>query len=135
MHEARDLRSPRGASERQCRALERAIGHPLPAAYRQYLLWIGRDRNGILRGSDCFIEHVQENHEALPELLAENQVDFELPSEFLVFLLHQGYVAAWFELPATDPDPVVWVFGEGQHDHPESPGRFSEWLERALGGG
>jgi len=50
-----------GAFRSDLLALEARVGTNFPEAYREYLLWIGADFNGLLRGSDCFIAHVEEN--------------------------------------------------------------------------
>ena len=49
----------------------------------------------------------------LADLLRDNEVRFHLPEEFVIIFSHQGYQAAWFELPATEPDPPAWSFCEG----------------------
>ena len=41
--------------------------------------------------------------------------------------MHQGYVAAWFGIPA-DPDPICWYFGEGDTEVPVERGTFSSVL-------
>src|SRR6185295_16287706 len=88
----------RGASEEEVAALERTLGKPLPPAYRSYLLWMGSDVQGVLRGSDCFVDHVVDNNAYLPDFLADNGVTFLLPTSFVCFFMHQGYIAAWFDL-------------------------------------
>jgi len=127
------LGAARGCEAREVDALERALGFALPAAYREFLLWMGRDLDGAFRGSDCFVDHVRYNNEWLPKLLAENDVGFPLPERFVAFFMHQGYVAAWFAIPA-EPDPACWLFAEGNSDVPEELGPFSSWLLKHLQG-
>lgn len=128
------LGRPRGAPEAEILALERRLDARFPAAYREYLRWMGNDCHGALQGSDCFIRDVETNAGGLRELLLENGVAH--PScRPIVFFMHQGYIAYWFD--ATDPseDPEVSCF----HENGELPailtvGTFSEWLfEELLG--
>jgi hypothetical protein len=93
--------------------LEQAFAHPLPLAYRQFLAWMGEDYVGVFQGTNCFVSDIPTNTAALPELLAENGITVPLPHSYLVFYLHQGYVAAWFALPAESDNPPVWFFTEG----------------------
>lgn len=118
------LGAARGCSVSEVDELERTLGFTLPAAYREYLLWMGKDYDGIFRGSDCFIDNVMDNNSWLPELLTENGVKYDLPQYYLTFFMHQGYEAAWFATPA-EPDPQCWYFGEGDTEMPLQKGSFS----------
>ncbi len=133
---------PDGCTEAEVAALERQVGFSLPLAYRQYLLWMGKDEFGIFIGSDFFIDSVLSNTEWLPELLAENKVQFSLPEHYLVFFGHQGYVSTWFALPSTDDNPIVWHFNEGFGEKdaagvhmaksPYSVGRFTDFVLETM---
>lgn len=122
------LGRPIGAFKTDIIALEARIHSDFPEAYREYLLWIGADFNGVLRGSDCFISHVEENHEGLKVLFKENDLN-ELPCCPIVFFMHQGYSACWFEASDRSDDPVVFCFSESESASGiQSVGTFSEWL-------
>jgi hypothetical protein len=109
--------------------LEQEVGFSLPEAYQQYLLWMGRDYDGVLRGTDCFINDAIHNTDYLPELLAENNIQFDLSAHYLVFYGHQGYVAAWFELPKIAENPIVWFFIEAEDVQLPSPGgTFTDFI-------
>jgi hypothetical protein len=125
---------PVGCNEQEVVDLEAKIGYALPEAYRQYLLWMGNDHTGILGGSNWFLRDVIENTEYVPELLAENSVDFALPEHYLAFFGHQGYMTAWFILPKESENPMCYFYGEGQK-HKGQPitkpiieGTFTEFL-------
>jgi hypothetical protein len=119
---------PTGYSEQEVRAFEEELGLPLPEAYRQYLLWIGKE-NPVYTGSDVHISDVLDNTEYLPELLRENGITCQLPSRYLVFFLHQGYIAAWFALPKASDDPLVYSYSEAEElREPIVNGVFSEYL-------
>ena len=66
------LAEPVGASNAEVDALEARLGCQLPAAYREYLLWMGNDRSGVMAGTECFLADVDDNELGLSELLAEN---------------------------------------------------------------
>lgn len=128
------LGRPRGAPEAEILALERRLGIQLPAAYREYLRWMGNDCKGALRGSDCFIRDVETNANGLRELLLENGVAHP-SSRPIVFFLHQGYIAYWFDATDQRDDPELSCFHEnGESRAILTMGTFSEWLfEELLG--
>ena len=127
--------NPVGCSESDISDLERHLGFSLPLAYRQYLRWMGRDHNGIFIGCDWFLKDVHSNTEYLPELLAENNVDWQLPEHYIGFMGHQGYIAAYFSLPAVSDDPPVFLYSEGREpDMVTEEGTFTEFLFRDLAG-
>lgn len=117
---------PKGSSENEIEELEKYFGEKLPIVYKDYLRWMGNDTNGVLRGSNCFLEDVIENTETLTELLEGNKVNYKLPEKYLVFFEHQGYMASWFALPAEDEDPECFHFSEGRpNTGPKMAGDFS----------
>lgn len=123
---------PVGASEDDVAQLEADLGFDVPLAYRQYLLWMGKDHDGIFRGTDCFYGDDFGNTEGLPELLEENGVDFPLPPRYLAFFMHQGYIALWFVLPRESDDPPVWIYHEAEMKRPRVFGKFTDWLASYL---
>jgi hypothetical protein len=127
-HLRRDFGEQLGCSLAAIAELERRLDGPFPAAYREFLGWIGEHYDGPFCGSDCFPEHLEANNRLLPELLAENGIAFQLPPRFLAFFTHQGYIAVWFALPATSDDPPVWIFNEGATPQPVEGPNFSTWL-------
>lgn len=122
------LGRPIGAFKSDIIALEARIQAHFPEAYREYLLWIGADFNGALRGSDCFISHVEENYEGLKVLFKENDL-IDLLYCPVVFFMHQGYIACWFDASDQSDDPVVFSFSEADSASGiQSVGTFSDWL-------
>jgi hypothetical protein len=93
------LKKPIGCADSEIFALEKSVGFELPAAYKDYLFFMGNDYNGVMRGTDCFVNNVKENTDYLPELLKENNIEGGLADNYLVFYNHQGYIASWFNLP------------------------------------
>ncbi len=124
---------PHGCQETEIIKLEKDLGFDLPLSYKEFLKFLGRDYDGIFRGSDCFINDVIENTKYFPDLLAENKVDFLLPQHYLAFFSHQGYIMFWFELPKTDENPLVWFFQESElTEPPKIIGTFTDWLFKAI---
>ena len=97
--------------------LEQQLGIPLPAAYREFLLWMGHGAGTLFRGSDIFYDDLFDDgqadmREAAVELLAENHVATSLPQDAIVFFMHQGYQFAFVRACEGD-DPLVYSYNEG----------------------
>lgn len=107
---------PVGASELDVIALEREVGLRLPADYRAFLRWMGRDRNGVWRGSECFVDDIVSITRDLPDLMEENGLLHALPDRYVCVFMHQGYIATWFAVPTDSSDPAAFVFNEGQRE-------------------
>lgn len=103
-----------GADEADVAALEAALGVRLPADYRAFLRWMGRDEDGVWCGSECLIDDIVNNTKSLPELLVENGLAGALPERYVCVFSHQGYIAVWFEAPTDAADPPAFIFNEGQ---------------------
>lgn len=127
--------TPRGCSTEEVDAVEKQVGHPLPAAYRVFLLWMGKDKDGVFRGSDWSASDVAENTEYVGDLLQENGLDWQPEGPILSFFCHQGYMIAWFDLPAAEDDPLCYFFSEGDEmTVPKQEETFSEFLLKELEG-
>lgn len=123
------LGAPRGCSEEEILAYEKMIGFSFPAAYKEFLSWMGNDRYGLFRGSNCCIEDLMGNCSALKELLEENNVKYDFPEFYLVFYMHQGYIAFWFILKKNCEHPKCYGFSEGEgEDIPRDLGNFSNFM-------
>ena len=129
------LGKPRGCTEVQVRRLEKRVGFELPEAYRQYLLFMGADREGVFQGSYWFLDDVSASTDLVPDLLAQNHVAHELPDHYLGFFSHQGYMAAWFALPKEAEDPRVFHFNEADEARVvRTTVRFTKFLLDELRG-
>jgi hypothetical protein len=123
-----------GATPGEVAALEQRLGCQLPLAYREFLLWMGADRDGLFRGTECFIDSVEQNQQSFMELLEENE-QTALGYKPVVFFMHHGYIACWFSMGGQNDDPLVYSFNEGDsHRGIKELGRFSEWLLAELVG-
>jgi SMI1/KNR4 family protein SUKH-1 len=110
-----------GFTDEEVRELERQLGRTLPAAYREFLLWMGHGAGDFMVGTDLFypwIRRIGEGPWALTqgarELLDENAFPEPLPEDAFTFSMHQGYTFQFFRLSAGDDPPVYW-YGEGMH--------------------
>ena len=120
---------PKGCTQEEVTGLEEEIGYELPRAYVEFLLWMGKDYNGLFRGSDWFFKDVHENTLYLPEFLSENKLDINLSEKYLAFFCHQGYMIAWFVLPKEGDDPPVFYYSEGaKSKQPKNIKSFSSFL-------
>lgn len=126
---------PKGCSSNEIRGLEESFGFELPLAYKQYLAWMGKDYHGVFLGCDWFITNVEDNTALIPELLAENNISFKLPEHYLCFFSHQGYMAAWFELPKVNENPLTWFYHEAvDMKEPIIEGTFTNVLFKDMRG-
>lgn len=127
------FRKPKGCGKELIEKLEDEIGFLLPAAYKQFLQWMGCDFYGVFVGSDIFLRDVVSNSKYLPELLKENGLEHDLPDNYLAFFSHQGYVMAWFALPKESENPAVWFWGEGQGlSKPIKFESFTDFLSKQM---
>ncbi len=112
--------------------LELALNSTLPDTYRDFIRNIGAYERNALIGSDFEIYDLLENNEGLVELFQDNNLDFELPEKYLCFLMHQGYIAFWFELDSNENDPVVWNYSEGTTKKPRKLEKFSMFIPSII---
>ena len=110
-------------------ALERKLGVAFPAAYKAFLLILGRDGGPDFVGSDCTIGHVPKLREGAEELLQSCGSPFRLPESVVVFLMHQGYVFAYFIADGRSEDPPVFFYLEGDSAPVQKAETFSAWLQ------
>ena len=116
-----------GARPEEIAELEAWLGQALPAAYRAWLLLVGRLPPPQLIGSHCEFHHLRELQTWAAELLHENGDDIRLPQHSFVFLMHQGYYFAYFPLDGSD-DPPVFSWQEGRDAAvTKAEVRFSLW--------
>ena len=133
--EEHDIELPVGSTEDEIAGLEKDLGCVLPNAYREFLLLMGRDYEGVMVGTSCFLSDIKSNNEYLPELLAENNLsEFLLPEKYVAFFCHQGYMMAWFAVPNDKDDPICTFYFEGTTEKPKEYGSFSEFMNKDIMG-
>lgn len=107
---------PIGCSQREIELFQAKNDVDLPASYKQFLLWMGGDLNGIFKGSEWFLCNVEENNMYLDELLRENEIGIDHQEEVFCFFSHQGYMSAWFSLTSNKEDPECYFFSEANKE-------------------
>jgi hypothetical protein len=120
---------PEGVSSNDVARFEQNEGIELPKCYREYLMFMGNDKAGTLRGSDVFFDNLESNRSVLDDLAKAN--NFTINSiDQIVFFTHQGYIAGWFKKNTVDDDPECYFFSEGTGEF--STMCFTDFLKREL---
>jgi len=118
-----------GCTEEEIQELERKLNAFLPESYKEFLLWMGKDSGGFLKGSDFLYPKIIELQTWSQELLAENRVEIEKGFLYLTFFIHQGYSLYCFSLTDHN-DPTVYRYLEGDDSNLRCLNvPFSKWLE------
>ena len=119
-------------SKEEVRLLEAAIHHPLPLAYKEFLLWMGKGPVRILRGSDFFYREWIQNEllEWAKELLEENDITTNQLDNAFILMFHQGYYFQFIPLNQGD-NPPVYDYQEGKELR-LFYSSFSEYVEHFI---
>ena len=129
------LEQPIGCSISELTELESTLGNELPEAYKEFLILMGNDYDGVMVGTNCFLSDVISNNDYLPGLLEENNLsEYILPEKYVAFFCHQGYMMAWFSMPCENDDPICTYFFEGTTKTPKEFGTFSEFMNKDIFG-
>ncbi len=86
--------------------LECKLGHSLPEAYKEFLLWMGHSTGRLLAGSDYSYRDLASLQIAAEEMLREDKFTQSLPDDAFVFLMHQGYQFSFIRTLEGDDPPV-----------------------------
>jgi hypothetical protein len=116
------------ASLGEVAALEEDLGVIFPAAYKAFLLILGRDGGSDFIGSDCTIRHLPRLRSGAEELLQRCGSQYRLPKEAFVYLMHQGYYFVYFLADQASDDPPVFSYLEGDPAPVKKAVSFSAWL-------
>ncbi len=118
--------------------LEHELNHPLPAAYKEFLLWMGRGSKTFMIGSDWEYSILLELQEDARDLLRENSSPLPLPDTAFVFFMHQGYKFYFFNLDEGN-NPSIYYYSEGEDGEGKrltsfrkDYSSFSQWLSAEV---
>lgn len=95
-------------SKEEVQALENQLGQTLPAAYREFLLLMGRKAGGLFWGTNWLYEDLELMQEDAVELMRHDKFPVILPPDAFVFLMHQRYQFMFFRLTEGDDPPVYY---------------------------
>jgi len=101
---------------------------PLPAAYRAFLLLMGRKPDSFFDGSDCSLSRLTQMQAAAHQLPVKTGSSFVLPANAFAFWMHKGYEFMYFLCEPETDDPAVFQYIESENDALRTFGTFSEWL-------
>jgi hypothetical protein len=121
-------------AENEVQILEEYLHCSLPQAYREYLLSMGKYSGRINAGTDCFYSDLFNLKPAAIELLATKKVEKNLPSDAVVFSMHQGYEFDFFRRSEGD-NPPVYSYSEGDvtaNGFRRTSDSFTEYFKMVL---
>ena len=124
---------PEACSPDQVQALEKQLAITFPAPYRDFLLWMGQSRAGMLLASDWLPDDLPLLKDKAKKLLADNKFPQPLPDDAFVFWMSQGYVFTFLRLSQGDNSPVYRYHGtlETTTFTPINQS-FAEWLQAQI---
>lgn len=130
------LNEPQPCTEEEVKALEEKLGRPLPSAYREFLLWMGKGvGDGTFMSSEDFFvwnwEREQDMLELAREVLQDDQFPGELPEDAFVFFFSLSHAFCFFRLSEGD-DPPVYLWVEGYTEFKKTDEHFSDWLMKEI---
>lgn len=124
---------PEACAPDQVQALEKQLGISFPAPYREFLLWMGQSRAGMLLGSDWLPDDLPLLKDKAKNLLASNNFPQPLPDDAFVFWMSQGYVFAFLRLSQGDNSPVYRYHGTLDTAAFTAINQsFAEWLQTQI---
>lgn len=122
-----------GCTTDEVKRLEQQLKISFPAAYQEFLLWMGHGAGQFLQGSDCFYKHLPHLQNWAIELLQENNFPEPLPEDAFVFFMHQGYQFSFFRLSEGDNPPIYsYCEGENQISFTRTHSQFSEFISTEV---
>ena len=128
----RRMKTFEGCTESEVAHAEKQLGVRFPAVFRAYLLLMGKARGQLLCGSavaraDTFAEFRSE----ADQLLRESSVNDPLPSNAVVFVVHQGYTFLYF-LADPEFDTPIYQYIEGNPEAKQIWPGFANLLDADL---
>lgn len=109
------LRPIKGCTDSDIADLEDALRLELPAAYVEFLRWMGHDAGDLLIGTDYAYAIVPRLRTWAQELLDEDVYTTPLPQDAIVTSMHQGYQFLFIRAAEGD-DPPVYYYREGMQE-------------------
>jgi hypothetical protein len=121
----------RGCSKAQVLEIEQDQEVPLlPASYQSFLETMGRHAGGVFDGTSILYPEVLGAKHGARALLARRQSPLELGDSKFVFMIHQGYVFAFFDVLCGEDPEVVQYMDEEDPKFERISSSFTEYLEK-----
>jgi hypothetical protein len=117
-----------GCSQQEIMAVADSVGKSLPKSYVSFLSRMGRGAGRLYRGSHHFYPSILGlNHDA-EVLVAEDKSGINLPSDAIVFSMHQGYQFLFMRASEGD-DPPVYYYCEQSGAFKRTDDSFTAYLK------
>jgi chloramphenicol O-acetyltransferase len=116
-----------GCSTGDIQAIENKIGVPLPIAYQEFLLWMGRVSQ-LFKGNNYRYFELLDLQNIASDLLEENHEKEVLTPNAFVFLVHQGYQFDFFRLSEEEDPPVYWYCEGKTNGFVQTHEHFSDYI-------
>lgn len=91
--------------------LEQKFTQELPAAYREFLLWMGKDGGGLLGSAQIYYPDVLDLQAEAIEILQGSAATVSLPEDGFVFCIQQSVLVHFMRL-SEGPNPPVYSYNE-----------------------
>ncbi|KAF0813553.1 hypothetical protein IGB42_01904 [Andreprevotia sp. IGB-42] len=122
---------PSGSAPLVIEKVSDRLGLRFPAAYLEFLRWMGNDTAGVLSYANWCLHDLPANQTFLQVLLEDAGASYQLPASAVVFYSDHGCRAAWFDAAAPAPDPYCYFMNDDMAE-PVAAGAFSGLLLQAL---
>jgi hypothetical protein len=96
-------------TEEEIGRLERLFGLRLPKAYREFLLWMGKDGIDFWAGYDCFYNKLHDINDWARKLIQSSQTHLSLSRDAFIFFWDPARSFYFFQATQGD-DPAVYFF-------------------------
>ena len=100
-----------GCTAEEIALIELTYKRRLPEVYKAFLAKMGRSAGKLFEDTEAYYPALLGFRARAEELLLAEEGRLSLPDDAIVFLLHQGYVFAFFS--GSDDDPIVQFYEEG----------------------
>jgi hypothetical protein len=119
-----------GCSPDEIYSLEQHFGCHLPLEYAEFMRVAGCKAGKLFNGTDIFYPRVLGLKSEALELLDENRKKDLLPSDGIVFCMHQGYELNYM-IPGA-ANPCVWQYIDGADQCVVGKQSFTDFVSEAI---
>ncbi|TDC63718.1 SMI1/KNR4 family protein [Micromonospora sp. KC207] len=103
----------------------------MPSRYVEFLRLMGKAAGALLVGTDAFYPGILGLKRDGLELVTGSGLDGLVPSDVIVFAMHQGYQVYWMSSELSD-DPPVYMYQEGDKGVSREWKSFTDFLRYEL---